>query len=225
MRPLIKEAGARSATCNMQKIKNKNKKRWTRTARTAGRVKAQKKDQAWQAEERDGGDDRQAPPAPAPHLRTSAPQPNPPKIRGAFPIAALVAPLGHSHRTHPACHAAPPSHNPSARRLLSPAAVQVLFHLLQAPRPDVAEFASFPFSATSRRPSAAESLAAFLPQSPEIPTGRTNKPSTRLLPCRSGLPILRRGEGETAPGESTTPSEDPPAPGAVPSQPAKLESQ
>lgn len=65
--------------------------------------------------------------------------------------------------------------------------------------------------------SAAESLAAFLPQSPEIPTGRTNKLNTRLLPCRSWLPILRRGEGETAAGESTTPSEDPPAPGAVPS--------
>lgn len=158
------------------------------------------------------------PPAPA-HLRTSAPQPSPPKIRGAFPIAALVAPLRHSHRTHPACHAAPPSHNPSARRLLSPSRpqqkVQVLFHLCQTPRPDVDEFASSPFY--HEPTSAAESPAASLPQSPEIPIGRTNKLDTRLQPCRSWLPLPRRGEGETAAGESTTPAEDRPAPGAVPS--------
>lgn len=167
----------------------------------------------------DGGD-RQAPTSTsAPPLRRcggSAPQPNPPSIRGAFPIAALVAPLRHPHRTHPACHAAPPSHNPSARRLLlSPQhKVRVLFPLLQTPRPDVDEFAPFPFH--HEPPSAAE---PSLPQPREIPIGRTNKRHTRPQPCRSWLPIPRRGEGEAAAGEATTPSEGPPAPapGAVPS--------
>lgn len=96
----------------------------------------------------------------------------------------------------------------------------MLFLLVQTPRPDVDEFASFPFYfyfIYHEPTSAAESLAAFLPQSPEIPVGRTNKLNTRLLPCRGWLPIRRRGEGETAAGESATPSEDPPAPGAVPS--------
>ena len=89
---------------------------------------------------------------------------------------------------------------PAPAAVLSPAEVQVLSHLLQAPRPDVDDLASSLIITSRHLP-----LNRLQRPCRNLPKPQLDASTQHAPPALPQLPILRRGEGETAAVESTPP--------------------